>query len=1263
MPQYPTGPPICGTDEDPTCKVRITSATDGPLLVVYGYWGLNILSFTIFSIYKIRRLKRRPVEPFVVTQIHSEAAASGRGRKEQIWRGEKSEEVRLPLEEQRNLVFTGYKQTMFGTYCWSLAILTSVHWMALWMVLLLDTYNKCQVRGVDNLCFYGNYFIFGTYNFNGVVYFTLWWLMGIWYMAWIINRDQVQNWFRIPCSLSEASVVYVWAPHQREILCPDVSLLVRQARKLKNLVVSQERQGLSDTLKILQTENGTRFVLFQGHRFSFDGDSLHQSHFQVGSTYAAFLEASGGLSTMIAKSRLEELGPNEIPFHAEPFWFTIYDELFTLFHVYQTIMYFNYLYLAYLFMALLLIAVVVLSACVTIYTRRKSQLEIAKISEYRTDADVLRSGRWITIESQKMVPGDVVKLRSNWVLPCDAVLIKGFCVCDESSLTGESMPVQKYAAIISQDGYEPQGRGYRHTLFSGATVLQAGTCPSDEIIGVVSATGMGTSKGALLSTILYPERMIFKYDEELPIVFLCLLCYSVVCFVISLLFQNHNGQQSIWVTKFAYCSALFSQTVSPLLPVALEVGQLHSVERLKKLGVHCLNPKRIAIAGKIRVFCFDKTGTLTKNGLDFIGVHSSTRVDDRASFENQLFVLKNSRDINLLTMRGLATCHAVSRFGDQFVGNEVEVKMFSASGWDLIESVHEYPVVRKGKEKLTILKRHEFDHSRATMSVIVEDSWGVIHIYCKGSFEKIGDISEPASLPEDYLRISRDHALHGCYILGLSYRNLGKPPSREEILSLSRDQVEDGLSFVALLLFRNELKSDTRVAIENLKDGQVRPVMVTGDNAQTGHYIARKCGMVEQHVPILLGDIEQPSGRVTWSRMGEVQDSLEPHLSTEDLLREQNKGFKNGLLELAVTGKAFNSLCQTEMMTKLLFYTRIHARFTPEDKVRLVTMHRDQGIVVGMCGDGGNDCGALRAAHAGLALSSAEASVVSPFTSVTQSVSSVVDLVREGRGCLHTSLACYKFLIIYGLTFSILKLACNWYGVIACEMDYIIIDSVAVLVLGYTMTLSQPAKRLSKERPTSSLLSPQTVASTLGIWIMNIIFLIIAIVYMKNLHGYVPWPAKYSLGNSWWTLGDNWEVTVIFYTVYSQFVTTSFAFTFGSSFRRSVFLNQGFFISWVVIMFMVSCVLLLSENAFTRSFHMASEQFNRPNPENPVWRAYQDAGGLPSPPMVFTQRLRLWLIIFSNMVGIILWSAGAIDGPVAKLLARRFPSKSLEFLT
>ena len=55
----------------------------------------------------------------------------------------------------------------------------------------------------------------------------------------------------------------------------------------------------------------------------------------------------------------------------------------------------------------------------------------------------------------------------------------------------------------------------------------------------------------------------------------------------------------------------------------------------------------------------------------------------------------------------------------------------------------------------------------------------------------------------------------------------------------------------------------------------------------------------------------------------------------------------------------------------------------------MIKMHKDLGLVVGMCGDGGNDCGALRSAHAGLALSEAEASVVSPFTSKAKSVSDV----------------------------------------------------------------------------------------------------------------------------------------------------------------------------------------------------------------------------------------------------------------------------------
>jgi cation-transporting ATPase 13A3/4/5 len=84
-------------------------------------------------------------------------------------------------------------------------------------------------------------------------------------------------------------------------------------------------------------------------------------------------------------------------------------------------------------------------------------------------------------------------------------------------------------------------------------------------------------------------------------------------------------------------------------------------------------------------------------------------------------------------------------------------------------------------------------------------------------------------------------------------------------------------------------------------------------------------------------------------------------------------------VELAVTGKAFNYLVDHDLIRKYLLDIRVFARMTPTGKVQCIQLHMERGITA-MTGDGGNDCGALRAAHVGLALSEAEASIVSPFS-------------------------------------------------------------------------------------------------------------------------------------------------------------------------------------------------------------------------------------------------------------------------------------------
>lgn len=94
----------------------------------------------------------------------------------------------------------------------------------------------------------------------------------------------------------------------------------------------------------------------------------------------------------------------------------------------------------------------------------------------------------------------------------------------------------------------------------------------------------------------------------------------------------------------------------------------------------------------------------------------------------------------------------------------------------------------------------------------------------------------------------------------------------------------------------------------------------------------------------------------------------------------------------------------------------VFARFSPEQKAQLIESLQSVGYFVAMCGDGANDCGALKAAHAGIALSQAEASVASPFTSAQQNISCVPKLIREGRCALATSFGTFKFMMGYSMT-------------------------------------------------------------------------------------------------------------------------------------------------------------------------------------------------------------------------------------------------------
>ena len=305
---------------------------------------------------------------------------------------------------------------------------------------------------------------------------------------------------------------------------------------------------------------------------------------------------------------------------------------------------------------------------------------------------------------------------------------------------------------------------------------------------------------------------------------------------------------------------------------------------------------------------------------------------------------------------------------------------------------------------------------------------------------------------------------------------------------------------------------------------------------------------------------------------------------------------------------------------------------------------------------------------------------------------------------------------MYGLIFAVLKLACYLLGVIMCQAAYMLIEGVAIIVIPYAMTLALPAKKLGKVRgmvgegwgrawrtrknggwwgragrglrrptleshyttlnhplppiplppsqirPSHGLLSGLTVSSVLGMWIIHFAFTTGALFYMSASPGYVRWPAKEAVSSEWWTLGDNWESTVLFFCTLFQLTTSGVIFSFGSSFSRVVVRNWFLMLSWGAIFGLGVFLLLSGENYLTFVFHIASQQYNDATPTSPTWKAYQAHGGAPSPGMSLRFRLGLFGILMTNLVVAAVWQklVEAI-GPLARLAHRVAPTPRAEF--
>lgn len=900
-----------------------------------------------------------------------------------------------------------------------------------------------------------------------------------------------------------------------------------------------------------------------------------------------------GLNKETYEDRLIVFNSNSLNLKEKSVKELLIDEVLHPFYIFQIFSIILWAFDQYYYYAGCIFLISIVSILNTLIETKDTMKRLKNLSRFQCTVRVWRNGFWKETDSSDLIPGDIYEVSdpSLTIFPCDSVLLSGDCIVNESMLTGESVPVSKVPAndetieTLVYDAIKPSistllAKSY---LFNGTKIIRVRHSPGEPAIALVVRTGFSTTKGSLLRSMLFPKPVGFKFYEDS---FKYIGFMSLIA-MFGFIFSTINFIKLGLSYRIIILRALdiITIVVPPALPATLTIGTNFAITRLRKYQIYCIQPTRVNIGGKLDVLCFDKTGTLTEDGLDVLGVHAAGK-----EF-NELLTDMNKINSNYnLLLKALVSCHSLRIVDNELIGDPLDFKMFEFTNWEYEEdfknftSTNEerfdqtqapenfgispsvvYPKTNK-TQLLGIIKSFEFVSHLRRMSVITKSAVdNQFHVLSKGAPEVIKDICKPETFPENYEELLYHYTHSGYRVIAMA----GKKLKRNTWLysqKVTREEAESNLEFLGFIVFENKLKVSTKSVISELSNANLRTVMCTGDNILTAISVGKECGIVKEEY-IFIPSLNEDNNTISWNEINDDEAKLD--CDTLELYGEQKS------YSLAISGDIFRYILKDDsfhddFINKILLKSNIFARMSPDEKHELVEQFQDLDYTVGFCGDGANDCGALKAADVGISLSEAEASVAAPFTSRLFEISCVLDVIREGRASLVTSFSCFQYMSLYSaiqfITVSILYKRGSNLG----DFQFLWIDLFLILPIAIFMSWSNSFKKIIAKRPSANLVSPKLlIPLILNIAIMLIFQIVIWLLVQKENWYIKPVPG----GDDAVQSSDN---TVLFFYSNFQYILSSVLLTQGPPYREPIIKNHAYIINVVVATLL--CIGLMNVN-------------------------------------------------------------------------------------
>ena len=472
------------------------------------------------------------------------------------------------------------------------------------------------------------------------------------------------------------------------------------------------------------------------------------------------------------------------------------------------------------FEPLLILLIVVLNAIMGVMQESKAEKALEALKNLSAPhARVIRDGKESVIDASQLVPGDIIRLEAGDFIPADGRLLRSVSLkCEESALTGESVPSEKDAEAAVEEKAPLGDRS--NMVFSGCSVTY-GTA-----LAVVTATGMDTEMGKIANLLDNESDSQTPLQQKLAQLgkYLGILALAACAIIFVVGLANGIPALEIFMTAVSLAVSAIPEGLPAIVTIVLSIG----VQRMVKKNALIRRLPAVETLGSASVICSDKTGTLTQNRMTLVKAY----VDGQNGLED--ISTQNSDPVRRLLQYASLCCDGTVTFqGDevQHIGDPTETAIVLAAH-------------RNGMPKDDLNRRYPrlaelpFDSDRKLMTTINQID-GKYVVIVKGAFDMMvprcvaGDLEKARDTVE---QMSSD-ALR---VLAVAWKEIDAVPQHP-----TSEELECGLTLMGLVGMIDPPRPEAKKAVDVCRRAGIKPVMITGDHVVTAAAIAKDLGIMQ----------------------------------------------------------------------------------------------------------------------------------------------------------------------------------------------------------------------------------------------------------------------------------------------------------------------------------------------------------------------------------------------------------------------------------